>query len=134
MEASTVRARGCHRVCRIVCPAQVGLAEKREARADALSGGQKRKLCLAVSLTGSSTTIFLDEPTSGMDPHSRRAIWALLRSYREGRTIVLTTHFLDEAMLPSNLPCHPLTYHELPRTTTHHHSPTTSCHMSLPTS
>ena len=81
---------------------QVGLAEKRETRADALSGGQKRKLCLAISLTGSSTTVFLDEPTSGMDPHSRRAIWALLRSYREGRTVVLTTHFLDEAELLSD--------------------------------
>eukprot|EP00966_Prymnesium_polylepis_P145776 3367469-Prymnesium_polylepis.1 len=51
---------------------------------------------------GGSRTIFLDEPTSGMDPHSRRAIWQLLREQREGRTIVLTTHFLDEAELLSD--------------------------------
>ena len=48
-------------------------------------------------LIGGSSTLFLDEPTSGMDPHSRRSIWQLLRAQREGRTLVLTTHFLDEA-------------------------------------
>ena len=47
-------------------------------------------------------TCFLDEPTCGMDPHSRRAIWALLRTQREGRTLVLTTHFLDEAEILSD--------------------------------
>ena len=81
---------------------QVTLAEKTHTNAEALSGGQKRKLCLAVSLIGASSTVFLDEPTSGMDPHSRRAIWALLRSYREGRAVVLTTHFLDEAEILSD--------------------------------
>ncbi|EOD11209.1 hypothetical protein EMIHUDRAFT_431238 [Emiliania huxleyi CCMP1516] len=50
---------------------------------------------------GGARTLFLDEPTSGMDPHSRRAIWALLREVRRGRTVVLTTHFLDEAELLS---------------------------------
>ncbi|EOD16726.1 ATP-binding cassette transporter [Emiliania huxleyi CCMP1516] len=77
---------------------RVGLQERASVRAGALSGGQKRKLCLAVALLGGSRTLFLDEPTSGMDPHSRRAIWALLREQRQGRTVVLTTHFLDEAM------------------------------------
>jgi ABC-type multidrug transport system ATPase subunit len=78
---------------------RMDLAARRHARSAALSGGQKRKLCLAIALIGNSRTLFLDEPTSGMDPHSRRAIWALLREQREGRTIVLTTHFLDEAEL-----------------------------------
>ena len=54
----------------------VGLSERGDTNAAALSGGQKRKLCLAISLIGRSSTLFLDEPTSGMDPHSRRSIWA----------------------------------------------------------
>ena len=81
---------------------RVGLAERAAVRAEALSGGQKRKLCLAIALLSSPTTAFLDEPTSGMDPHSRRAIWAMLRDQREGRTLVLTTHFLDEAEILSD--------------------------------
>ena len=80
----------------------VMLQEKRLTAACNLSGGQKRKLCLAISLIGNARTVFLDEPTSGMDPHSRRSIWALLREQREGRTIVLTTHFLDEAEILSD--------------------------------
>jgi ATP-binding cassette subfamily A (ABC1) protein 3 len=80
----------------------VGLVERAYVPAAALSGGQKRKLCLAIALIGSPATCFLDEPTSGMDPHSRRSIWALLRTKREGRTIVLTTHFLDEAEILSD--------------------------------
>ena len=67
---------------------QVALSEKRHAAASALSGGQKRKLCLAIALLSSPLTCFLDEPTSGMDPHSRRGIWRLLREQREGRTLV----------------------------------------------
>ncbi|KAL1503435.1 hypothetical protein AB1Y20_011923 [Prymnesium parvum] len=81
---------------------QVKLSERKHTPAGALSGGQKRKLCLGIALMGGSRTIFLDEPTSGMDPHSRRAIWGLLREQREGRTLVLTTHFLDEAELLSD--------------------------------
>ena len=92
--------------------AQVTLTEKRHAPASTLSGGQKRKLCLAIALLSAPPTAFLDEPTSGMDPHSRRAIWSMLREAREGRTIVLTTHYLDEArtsptpplVSPLNLP------------------------------
>ena len=75
----------------------VMLSERAHVKSAVLSGGQKRKLCLAISLIGGSSTLFLDEPTSGMDPHSRRSIWQLLRAQREGRTLVLTTHFLDEA-------------------------------------
>ena len=78
------------------------LTEKRHTESRNLSGGQKRKLCLAIALVGNARTVFLDEPTSGMDPHSRRSIWALLREQRGGRTIVLTTHFLDEAEILSD--------------------------------
>ena len=74
----------------------------RHRPASALSGGQKRKLCLAISIIVGSKTLFLDEPTSGMDPHSRRSIWALLREQRAGKTIVLTTNFLDEAEILSD--------------------------------
>ena len=75
----------------------VDLLDRAHTPARALSGGQKRKLCLAIALFGESRTVFLDEPTSGMDPASRRFVWSLLRSSRSERTIVLTTHFLDEA-------------------------------------
>jgi len=92
--------------------AHVMLEEKRHTESKSLSGGQKRKLCLAISLIGRPRTVFLDEPTSGMDPHSRRSIWTLLREQRQGRTIVLTTHFLDEAEILSDriaimVPGHP---------------------------
>lgn len=78
---------------------QVGLTEKTHARSKSLSGGQKRKLSVGIALIGGSKIVFLDEPTSGMDPYSRRSTWNLLRSNRAGRTIILTTHFLDEADL-----------------------------------
>jgi ABC-type multidrug transport system ATPase subunit len=78
---------------------EVGLVEKAEALASTLSGGQKRKLSVCIALIGDSKVVFLDEPTSGMDPVSRRLIWTLLQSYRRDRVIVLTTHFMDEADL-----------------------------------
>lgn len=63
-----------------------------------LSGGQKRKMGLALSLVNSPELLFLDEPTTGLDPNARRAIWELIRGLRnEGKTIILTTHYLDEA-------------------------------------
>ena len=80
----------------------VQLMPRAHTAARALSGGQKRKVCLGNALIGGSTTIFLDEPTSGMDPHARRFTWDLLRGQREGRTVVLTTHFLDEAEVLSD--------------------------------
>lgn len=77
----------------------VGLTEKMNKASKTLSGGQKRKLSVAMALIGNSKVVFLDEPTSGMDPYSRRMIWNLLRNYRENRVIILTTHFMDEADL-----------------------------------
>ena len=75
----------------------VGLTEKALVRVAALSGGQKRKLSVCLAFLGGSKVVFLDEPTSGMDPYSRRSTWNILRNAREGRVIVLTTHFMDEA-------------------------------------
>ena len=76
----------------------VGLAEKRTARVKTLSGGQKRRLDLALGLIGDPEILFLDEPTTGFDPAARRAAWATIRSLRElGKTVLLTTHYLDEA-------------------------------------
>jgi ATP-binding cassette, subfamily A (ABC1), member 3 len=86
--------------------AEVGLTEKAHVRSSNLSGGQKRKLSLAISLIGNSTAVFLDEPTSGMDPYSRRSTWNILQSNREGRVIILTTHFMDEADVRRSVSCH----------------------------
>ncbi|KAG7399525.1 hypothetical protein PHYBOEH_008650 [Phytophthora boehmeriae] len=76
---------------------EVGLTEKRHVFAGALSGGMKRKLSVAVCLLGDSSLVFLDEPTSGMDPYSRRSTWEILLNNRANRVMVLTTHFMDEA-------------------------------------
>lgn len=76
---------------------QVGLVEKANTRAGSLSGGQRRKLSLCLALAGRPSVAFLDEPTSGMDPFSRRFTWGIIRGVREGRVTVLTTHFMDEA-------------------------------------
>ncbi len=75
----------------------VGLQEKRQARIKTLSGGQRRRLDLALALVGDPDLIFLDEPTTGFDPAARRAAWRLVESLRGlGRTIVLTSHYMDE--------------------------------------
>ena len=63
-----------------------------------LSGGQKRALSVGIALIGGSETVILDEPTSGMDPEKRRHTWDLLLKHKKGRTILLTTHFMDEAV------------------------------------
>ncbi|RLN46846.1 hypothetical protein BBO99_00008704 [Phytophthora kernoviae] len=76
---------------------QVGLTEKRHVKAQELSGGMKRKLSVAICLLGDSSLVFLDEPTSGMDPYSRRSTWEILLNNRNDRVMVLTTHFMDEA-------------------------------------
>jgi ABC-2 type transport system ATP-binding protein len=76
----------------------VELTEKRDVRAKALSGGQRRRLDLALALVGDPELIFLDEPTTGFDPAARRQAWSTIRSLCElGKTIFLTTHFMDEA-------------------------------------
>jgi ABC-2 type transport system ATP-binding protein len=75
-----------------------GLKEKASAKIHTLSGGQRRRLDVALGIIGSPELLFLDEPTTGFDPEARRAFWELIRSLRdEGTTIVLTTHYLDEA-------------------------------------
>ena len=62
-----------------------------------LSGGMKRKLSILLAFVGGSKTIILDEPTAGVDPYARRQIWDFLLHQREGRTIILSTHHMDEA-------------------------------------
>jgi ABC-2 type transport system ATP-binding protein len=76
----------------------VELTEKRDVRATQLSGGQRRRLDLALALVGEPELIFLDEPTTGFDPAARRQAWSTIRSLCElGKTVFLTTHFMDEA-------------------------------------
>jgi ABC-2 type transport system ATP-binding protein len=78
--------------------AAVGLEEKRKARTRALSGGQRRRLDVALGIVGRPELLFLDEPTTGFDPQARRSFWDLVADLRgDGTTILLTTHYLDEA-------------------------------------
>lgn len=76
----------------------VGLGSKAKSRNDRLSGGQRRRLDVALGIIGRPEVLFLDEPTTGFDPAARREFWALIESLKaEGTTILLTTHYLDEA-------------------------------------
>ncbi|KYB25231.1 ATP-binding cassette sub-family A member 3-like Protein [Tribolium castaneum] len=75
------------------------LENKRKQLSKTLSGGMKRKLSVAIALCGKSRVIMLDEPTAGMDPSARRTVWDLLQQQKNGRTILLTTHYMDEADL-----------------------------------
>jgi ABC-2 type transport system ATP-binding protein len=78
--------------------ALVQLEEKRTARVGTLSGGQKQRLAVACAIVGNPRLLFLDEPTTGLDPQSRRQLWEMIAQFRsEGRTVVLTTHYMDEA-------------------------------------
>ncbi|MGH2941538.1 MAG: ABC transporter ATP-binding protein [Solirubrobacteraceae bacterium] len=78
--------------------ALVELDAKRDTRAGALSGGQRRRLDLALGLVGDPDVLFLDEPTTGFDPHARRSAWSTIRQLcSTGKTVFLTTHFMDEA-------------------------------------
>ncbi|XP_072824280.1 retinal-specific phospholipid-transporting ATPase ABCA4 isoform X3 [Vicugna pacos] len=76
-----------------------GLHHKRNEEAQDLSGGMRRKLSVAIAFVGDAKVVVLDEPTSGVDPYSRRSIWDLLLKYRLGRTIIMSTHHMDEADL-----------------------------------
>jgi ABC-2 type transport system ATP-binding protein len=77
---------------------EVLLEESAKVNFDSLSGGQKQKTGLALSLVNSPELLFLDEPTTGLDPNARRAIWEVIRGLKfKGKTIILTTHYLDEA-------------------------------------
>jgi len=78
--------------------AAVGLADKADSRVGHLSGGQKRRLDVALGLIGDPEVLFLDEPTTGLDPSARRDMWAMVEGLRDvGKTIFLTTHYMDEA-------------------------------------
>nr|QUF59427.1 ATP-binding cassette transporter Abca3-1 [Brachionus angularis] len=77
----------------------INLSDKKHALAKTLSGGMKRKLCVAIAFIGNSSIVILDEPSSGMDPQARHSTWSLLQKFKKEKkcTILLTTHFMDEA-------------------------------------
>ncbi|VDK31542.1 unnamed protein product [Gongylonema pulchrum] len=80
----------------------LGLFDAQNKLASRLSGGTKRKLCIGIALIGGSKLIILDEPTAGVDAHARRTIWDLLLKHKEGRTLILSTHHMDEADVLAN--------------------------------
>ena len=81
----------------------VGLDEKRDVRVDKLSGGQQRRLDVAIGLAGDPELLFLDEPTTGFDPSARRHAWEMVKNLTAlGKTVFLTTHFMDEAQYLAN--------------------------------
>lgn len=75
----------------------VGLTVDQDKKAGSLSGGNKRKLSVAIALCGGSKLVLLDEPTAGMDLGARRDLWNMLKNYRNEKIIILTTHYMDEA-------------------------------------
>ena len=76
----------------------LGLGERKDARSEVLSGGQRQRLAVALALVNDPELVFLDEPTTGLDPAARRSLWDLVRGLQaDGRTILLTTHYMEEA-------------------------------------
>lgn len=79
---------------------EVGLSKKAKAQVKELSGGQKQRFSIAAALVNDPTVLFLDEPTTGLDPQARRNLWELVQQIKaKGKTIILTTHYMDEAEL-----------------------------------
>ena len=76
---------------------EVSLAYVRDAQTGTFSGGMKRRLSVAISSIGNPKVIFMDEPTTGMDPVSRKQVWDLIQNLKKGRAIILTTHAMEEA-------------------------------------
>ena len=77
---------------------RLGISEKKDAKVDQLSGGQQQRLMIARALIHDPRVLFLDEPTVGLDPQARHALWDILRElHRQGRTIIMTTHYMEEA-------------------------------------
>jgi ATP-binding cassette subfamily A (ABC1) protein 3 len=75
----------------------IDLLGQKDQPANTLSGGQKRKLSVAISMIGDSKVIMLDEPTSGMDTTARRRLWEMLKKNKQDKIVILTTHYMDEA-------------------------------------
>uniref|UniRef100_A0A672TIF0 ABC transporter domain-containing protein n=1 Tax=Strigops habroptila TaxID=2489341 RepID=A0A672TIF0_STRHB len=86
----------------VIALEDVDLSQHQYKPVGALSGGMKRRLSIAISFVGNSKTVVLDEPTSGVDPCSRRSIWDVLLKYKAGCTLIFTTHHLDEAEVLSD--------------------------------
>ena len=76
---------------------EIQLGKKLDEKAVDLSGGMKRKLMLGIALCGNSTKLILDEPSSGIDVRARRELWSILEKYRKNKTMLLSTHYMDEA-------------------------------------
>jgi len=75
----------------------VGVDDKKDAMSMTLSGGNKRKLSVAIALVGGSKFLIFDEPTAGMDLNARRHLWNMFKKYKAGRIILMSTHYMDEA-------------------------------------